>query len=130
MSESLAAVLAELEGEGYTGHLRVAAGGVVCGTCSSVLAPEDVMVHRFRRLEGASDPDDTLAVVGAACPGCGTDGTLVLGYGPAADPDQAAVLARLALPDEVPRGAGAGPAAAPARPARPHGVPRVATPGA
>jgi hypothetical protein len=104
VSETLAAILAELEGEGYTGQLRVVEADVVCGTCSSVLAPEDVMVHRFRRLEGASDPDDMLAVVGAACPGCGTDGTLVLGYGPAADPDQAAVLARLALPGEVPRG--------------------------
>ncbi|HKE76779.1 MAG TPA: hypothetical protein VKB57_24380 [Acidimicrobiales bacterium] len=31
---------------------------VVCGTCASVLAPEDVAVHRFRRLEGASDPDE------------------------------------------------------------------------
>jgi hypothetical protein len=104
-AETLGAVLAELEGEGYTGHLRVTGADVVCGTCSSVLAPEDVLVHRFRRLEGASDPDDMLAVVGAACPGCGTDGTLVLGYGPAADPDQAAVLARLNLPDDVPRAA-------------------------
>ena len=102
-AETLAAVLADLEREGYAGHLRVAGAEVVCGTCTSVLAPEDVQVHRFRRLEGASDPDDMLAVVGAACPGCGTDGTLVLGYGPAADPDQAAVLARLDLPDEVPR---------------------------
>lgn len=102
--DTLAGVLAQLEGEGYAGHLRVAGPDIVCGTCSSVLAPEDVMVHRFRRLEGASDPDDMLAVVGAACPGCGTDGTLVLGYGPTADPDHAAVLARLDLPDEVPRG--------------------------
>jgi hypothetical protein len=102
--EGLGAVLRDLQREGFVGNLRVAGVDVVCGTCGSVLRPADLLVHRLRRLEGASDPDDMLAVVGASCRGCGTDGTLVLGYGPAGDPDDGAVLAGLELPEALPAG--------------------------
>ncbi len=104
-ADTLAGVLRELGAEGFTGDLRPAGPHVVCGTCRSVLRPGDLLVHRLRRLEGASDPDDLLVVVGATCRGCGTDGALVLGYGPGADPDHAAVLAGLAVPEAVPTGA-------------------------
>jgi hypothetical protein len=102
--EGLGAVLRDFQREGFVGNLRVAGPDVACGTCGSVLRPADLLVHRLRRLEGASDPDDMLAVVGASCRGCGTDGTLVLGYGPAADPLDAAVLAGLVIPEAVPTG--------------------------
>jgi hypothetical protein len=51
----------------------------------------------MRRTEGASDPDDMLAVVGLTCPRCGTQGTAVLGYGPEADPDDAEIVVRLGV---------------------------------
>ena len=103
-ADSLAGALRDLAADGFAGDLWLADPGVVCGTCRSVLRPADLLVHRLRRLEGASDPDDLLVVVGATCPGCGTDGALVLGYGPGADPDHAAVLAALDLPEAVPSG--------------------------
>ena len=104
-ADSLAAALRELAADGFDGDLRAADPGVVCGTCRSVLRPADLLVHRLRRLEGASDPDDLLVVVGATCRGCGTDGALVLGYGPGADPDHASVLVGLDVPEAVPAGA-------------------------
>ena len=35
-----------------------------------------------RRLEGASDPDDMVAIAAIVCPACATRGVLVLGFGP------------------------------------------------
>jgi hypothetical protein len=100
--ESLASVLAGLRDGGFGGDLRRSGSGVVCGTCQSVLRPDELLVHRLRRLEGASDPADMLAVVAATCRGCGTDGALVLGFGPTADPDDGAVLALLDIPPGMP----------------------------
>jgi hypothetical protein len=42
-----------------------------------------------------------LVVVGATCRGCGLDGTLVLGFGPDADPVDSDVLADLDIPGEA-----------------------------
>ena len=44
-------------------------------------------VLELRRLEGASDPDDMLAVVAVECANCGLRGSLVLNYGPTATED-------------------------------------------
>jgi hypothetical protein len=49
-----------------------------------------------RRLEGASDPDDMVMVVGLRCPVCHIAGTVVLGYGPDASESDADVVAALA----------------------------------
>lgn len=95
-------MLAGLRDAGFSGDLHRSGDDVVCGTCQSVLRPADLLVHRLRRLEGPSDPADMLAVVAATCRGCGTDGALVLGFGPSADPDDGAVLAALAVPPDLP----------------------------
>jgi hypothetical protein len=49
----------------------------------------------LRRIEGASDPADMIAIAAVKCPNCGTKGTAVLGFGPEADEDDAEVLRRL-----------------------------------
>jgi len=54
-----------------------------------------VTMSSLRRLEGASDPDDMLAVVALTCPACGTDGTVVLGYGPNGTAEDGDVLKAL-----------------------------------
>jgi hypothetical protein len=95
----LAAVLDDFDEAGFSGTLMATEGGVTCATCRSIVEPGDLLVQRLRRLEGASDPADMLAVVGATCPGCHLDGTLLLGYGPDMDPAHAEVLAGLKLPD-------------------------------
>jgi hypothetical protein len=49
----------------------------------------------LRRLEGASDPDDMVAIVAITCPNCAAQGTVVLGYGPMATLQDAEVLKEL-----------------------------------
>jgi hypothetical protein len=66
-----------------------------CVECGTVSDPEAVSMSSLRRLEGASDPDDMVAIVALTCPVCGSKGTVVLGYGPMATPQDADVLKSL-----------------------------------
>ena len=52
-------------------------------------------MRSLRRLEGASDPDDMMAVVALECGVCGAAGTMVLGYGPSATAADSDVLRSL-----------------------------------
>jgi hypothetical protein len=93
---TLTAVLGEYETAGYTGQFVVNSGAAVaCVSCSEESDPAEFAAAGLRRLEGASDPDDMLSVVAVSCPRCGAKGTLVLGYGPNASADDAAVSKRL-----------------------------------
>ncbi len=69
---------------------------VRCGECQSVLPASKLAMHSMRRLEGASDPADMATVVATSCPVCGAEGTMVLGYGPAASDVDAGVFSALA----------------------------------
>ena len=76
--------------------LEVRAGGTIeCESCHHSVAAPDAPVLELRRLEGASDPDDMLAVVAVECPNCGLRGSLVLNYGPTATVEDSAVLVGL-----------------------------------
>jgi hypothetical protein len=90
---TLLAVLKTFEHEGFTGDLMVTDDGEVrCAACRHEAPPGDFEVGPCRRMEGASDPDDMLAVLGLVCPGCGAQGTLITHYGPTASPAEATVL--------------------------------------
>lgn len=96
---TLTAVIGDLEALGYDSQFEVVDGGAVrCGACGETSSPEAwaARADETRRMEGASDPDDMLTVVGARCPLCGAAGTAVLGYGINASPDDAIVAASLA----------------------------------
>jgi len=94
-------VIALFEKDGYTGQMAARPGGrLMCFTCHHESDVSDVEVEFLRRTEGASDPDDMLAVVALTCPRCATRGTVVLGYGPEVAEDDAEVLLRLASPRE------------------------------
>jgi hypothetical protein len=83
--ETILDVLGELESLGFTGQFMPRDGGQVeCLTCHRLSPADETVFRQLRRLEGASDPDDMLAVVGLACPHCSAQGTAVLGYGPEA----------------------------------------------
>jgi hypothetical protein len=89
-------VLHELEELGFTAQFMPREGGVVeCVECHRTSPADETVLRHLRRLEGASDPADMLAVVGLACPHCGARGTAVLGYGPEASAVDAEVLDRL-----------------------------------
>ncbi len=88
--------------------------GIRCASCQSVLSPSRLTMHSLRRLEGASDPADMVAVVATSCPVCGADGTMVVAYGATASEVEADALASMSdrrdndtlpassAPDEVP----------------------------
>ncbi|MBK5331346.1 MAG: hypothetical protein JJD93_05210 [Ilumatobacteraceae bacterium] len=65
---------------------------VECHACNVVSPPSSVSMSSLRRLEGASDPDDMVAVVAITCPSCGARGTAVLGFGPMATLQDSEVL--------------------------------------
>ena len=95
---TLVEILATLEAAGFRGQMAARPGGrVACFSCSQESRAADLRLEALGRTEGASDPADMLAVAGLRCPACGTQGTVVLGYGPKADADDAAVLSELGV---------------------------------
>jgi len=81
---------------GYTSSFAAQDGGAGrCDSCGSELEPSRLHMRSLRRLEGASDPDDMLAVVALECGLCGASGTMVLGYGPASSDSDGDVLRAL-----------------------------------
>jgi hypothetical protein len=92
-AETLLDVLARFTQQGWSSQFAAQSGGTVeCESCHHVMAAADVPVLELRRLEGASDPDDMLAVVAVECANCGLRGSLVLNYGPTSTEEDAAVL--------------------------------------
>lgn len=89
-------LLAKLESQGYTEQFAVTQDGKIrCGGCDVELEAEQLQADVFLRAEGASDPDDMVAVAGLTCPGCDKKGTIVLKYGPEASPEDSHVLSAL-----------------------------------
>jgi hypothetical protein len=95
---TLTEILTTLEADGFGGQMAPRPGGMIlCLTCRQESRAGEFTLQAMRRTEGASDPDDMLAVVALVCPRCGTKGTMALGYGPEADPDDAEVVAHLGV---------------------------------
>jgi hypothetical protein len=94
---TLSTLVEQFEREGFAGQFAARSEGqVACLTCHGVSDARDVTVSGLPRAEGASDPDDMLAVAAVTCPRCQAHGTLVLGFGPNASGEDADVLRRLA----------------------------------
>ena len=92
-AETLLDVLARFTKEGWSSQFATLSGGIVeCESCRQRTPAAELPVLELRRLEGASDPDDMLAVVAVECPNCRLRGSLVLNYGPTATEEDAAVL--------------------------------------
>ena len=92
-AETLLEVLARFTEQGWSSQFAARAGGIVeCESCRHPMPAVEVPVLELRRLEGASDPDDMLAVVAVECANCGLRGSLVLNYGPTATEEDASVL--------------------------------------
>lgn len=72
-----------------------------CESCGSETGASEFVIQSLRRMEGASDPDDMLAIIATTCPACGSDGTMVLGYGPMASGEDADVVTAMADGREV-----------------------------
>jgi hypothetical protein len=93
---SLMGILDAFAEDGYRTEFRTGVdGSVECGECRRAVAPERVHLERLERLEGASDPDEMLAVCAVECPECRARGTLVLTYGPETTYEDGRILPRL-----------------------------------
>jgi hypothetical protein len=86
-------VLAGYAAGGFTGSFTAVAGGKVqCHACDATTPGDQVRMSSLRRMEGASDPGDMMAIVAIECPACDTKGTLVLGFGPMASEEDSDLL--------------------------------------
>lgn len=90
---TLTEVLAGYADGGFTGSFSAIEGSAVeCHQCNARSDAASIIMSSLRRLEGASDPADMMAVVALECPACHAQGTLVLGFGPAASAEDSDVL--------------------------------------
>jgi hypothetical protein len=90
---TLTDVLASYAAAGFDSQLAATDNGLVhCFACGVSVAPAEAVLHSLRRLEGASDPADMMAVDAVSCRSCDAKGVLVLNYGPEATAGEAAVL--------------------------------------
>jgi ferredoxin len=77
------AILEQFAQDGFEGQMAAREGGqIMCFTCRKELPADQFTVEALRRMEGASDPADMLAVTALVCPNCQARGTVVLSYGP------------------------------------------------
>jgi hypothetical protein len=83
------------EQRGYSEQFVLAGDGVRCLLCREVRPASEYAFESLRRLEGASDPDDSQAVLAVHCPVCDAAGSLVLNYGFAASPEESDALAAM-----------------------------------
>lgn len=92
-------VLAAYSADGFAGSMVfVDECELRCTTCRTVSPANTLTFTSMRRMEGASDPADMLAVVAVRCPACSTGATLVLHYGPTASLEEASVLRLIDAP--------------------------------
>jgi hypothetical protein len=95
-AETSAEAVARLEAAGYTGQFYVRPGGQLeCAICHSTFDAKYARIDEMQRFEGNEDPADGEIVVAITCAECAERGVLVLGYGPAANPDDQDVLVAL-----------------------------------
>ena len=89
-------LLTAYEHQGYLLSFSAEADGKVrCGMCRTASPARDVHVEAMARAEGPSDPADMALVAVVACPWCQVAGTMVVGYGPTASPEDAQVASEL-----------------------------------
>ena len=97
-AETITEVLAEFAADGFDGQfvqLEDEPGNLMCAACKTTSHARAFGSNQLRRLEGASDPDDMLAIAAVVCPSCGARGTLVLNYGPMGGTADDAILREL-----------------------------------
>lgn len=92
-ASTLREVLQAFEAAGFTSGFRsLEPGRLRCLRCRAESPASHLRPSALRRLEGASDPADMLAVVALTCAHCGARGALVANYGPEATAADSAVL--------------------------------------
>lgn len=95
-NDTLTDVLSALAADGFDGEADAVEGGTIrWRRCRHEAPAGETGIESTRRMEGASDPADMLAVFAVHCPVCGDRAALVVHYGPTAGPADSDVLAAL-----------------------------------
>lgn len=96
---TVTAELEELRRQGYDGDFVLREGPIACcRTCDHCVGPAALEVDVFRRLEGASEPDEMSAILALTCRECGSKGSIVIAFGPNASEREAELLQHLDTP--------------------------------
>ncbi|OYU79749.1 MAG: hypothetical protein CFE23_12655 [Flavobacterium sp. BFFFF1] len=92
--DSLVTILAEVEKMGFRSQFEINGRNLVSLKTGSHFVPEEITIVHFYRFEGESNPDDSAIMY--AIETCDQEkGTLVDGYGTAADPETAAFMLKV-----------------------------------
>src|SRR3546814_19839059 len=78
---TLTEVLAQLKAEGYTTDFNLQDNCITCHGNALQLHPDDFIVDKYFRFEGASDPDDQAILYVISSPTHKLKGVRVNGYG-------------------------------------------------
>ncbi len=100
---TLVTELEQFRADGYDGDFLIESGPALrCRACDHRIDPAQTDLDALRRLEGASDAADMVAILALECPHCGAKGTAVAAYGPMASADEDDLLR--VLPDDLDAG--------------------------
>ena len=90
---TLTDVLEAFAHAGFVGSFSVTDDSrLQCHECEAVSSPRRVEMASLRQLEATSEHDDVFVAVAVTCPSCASRGTLILGFGPTAPPEDGDVL--------------------------------------
>ncbi|HEY9560562.1 MAG TPA: phosphoribosylpyrophosphate synthetase [Anseongella sp.] len=92
---TLTEVLAQLKAEGYTTDFNLQDNCITCHGNALQLHPDDFIVDKYFRFEGASDPDDQAILYAISSPTHQLKGVLVNGYGIYSDDKNDKIMAAL-----------------------------------
>ena len=91
---TLSGTLADLGRQGFTHHFQVVGHRVRTLDGGGTFGPDQVLIRKWHRFEGVSDPDD-MAIVYALESVNGTRGTLVDAFGVYSDPAISAFMEKV-----------------------------------
>lgn len=105
MNESygtLSETINALKKEGYTMDFNILNDCIVCQPTNAALAPEEFIIDKVFRFEGASNPDDQSVLYAISSTKFRVKGVLVNGYGISADAATDAIIAKLSTQSNLP----------------------------
>ena len=91
-----------LKNDGYTLDFNVRRERIICHESNIVLSPEDFVIDKVYRFEGASNPDDQSILYAISSSKFKVKGVLVNGYGISADAATDTIIEKLRTHPEKP----------------------------
>jgi hypothetical protein len=92
---TLSETINELKKEGYTLDFNISNECLICKELPVALSPDDFVIDKVYRFEGASNPDDQSILYAISSAPFNVKGVLVNGYGISADDATNALISKL-----------------------------------